>query len=68
MAARTESNVTATSPPYSKAKSHELSDVFDPRKPNETLQNLRPHPETGRLIDSHPGKRTKTMRVLCLGM
>ena len=32
-----------------------------------TIKNLKPHPETGRLIDSHPGKRTRPMRVLCLG-
>lgn len=43
-----------------------LLDTFDPRKIRE-LYNLKPHPETGRLIDSHPGKRTKPMRVLCLG-
>lgn len=31
------------------------------------IYNLKPHPQTGRLIDSHPGRRTREMRVLCLG-
>lgn len=31
------------------------------------IHNLKPHPTTGRLIESHPGTRTKPMRVLCLG-
>ena len=45
-----------------------LIDTFDPRASHDVLKNLRPHPTTGRLIDSHPGKRTKPMRVLCLGL
>lgn len=28
---------------------------------------LKPHSETGRVIDSHPGVRTIPMRLLCLG-
>ncbi|KAF4556677.1 Hypothetical protein D9617_1g085560 [Elsinoe fawcettii] len=43
-----------------------LLDTFDPRKTRE-IHNLLPHPTTNRLIDSHPGTRTKPMRVLCLG-
>lgn len=43
-----------------------LLDTFDPRRIKE-LHDLKPHPVTGRLIDSYPGKRTKPMRVLCLG-
>lgn len=31
------------------------------------LYNLRPDPQTGRLIDAHPGTRTRPMRLLCLG-
>ncbi|KAF5537856.1 hypothetical protein FMEXI_9678 [Fusarium mexicanum] len=31
------------------------------------LCNIKPHPITGRLIDSYPVTRTKPMRVLCLG-
>ncbi|OBS25390.1 hypothetical protein FPOA_05923 [Fusarium poae] len=31
------------------------------------LDNIKPHPITGRLIDSYPITRTKPMRVLCLG-
>lgn len=45
-----------------------LIDTFDPRASHDVLKNLQPHPTTGRLIDSHPGKRTRPMRVLCLGM
>lgn len=44
-----------------------LLDTFNPMKTKE-LYNIKPHPVTGRLIDSHPGKRTKPMRLLCLGM
>ncbi|KAH7120290.1 hypothetical protein B0J13DRAFT_457004 [Dactylonectria estremocensis] len=43
-----------------------MLDTFDPRKIRE-LYNLRPHPQTGRLIDSYPRTRTRPMRVLCLG-
>ena len=43
------------------------SDIFNPTKTKE-LYNIKPHAVTGRLIDSHPGKRTKPMKVLCLGM
>lgn len=43
-----------------------LIDTFDPRYIRE-VYNIKPHPETGRLIDNHPGRRTKPMRVLCLG-
>lgn len=35
---------------------------------NPEPYTLTPHPVTGRLIDSHPGKRTIPMRVLVLGM
>lgn len=45
-----------------------LIDTFDPRESKEAMKDLRPHPVTGRLIDSHSGKRAKPMRVLCLGM
>lgn len=31
------------------------------------IYHLKPHPQTGRLIDSHPGTRTRPMRLLCLG-
>lgn len=31
------------------------------------VANLKPHPQTGRLIDNHPGKRTREMKLLCLG-
>jgi hypothetical protein len=48
--------------------SQRFPDTFDPRKQNDILKNLQPHPVTGRLIDSHPGRRTKPMRVICLGM
>lgn len=40
--------------------------IIDPRATKE-IANLKPHPKTGRLIDSHPGKRTREMKVLCLG-
>ncbi|KAF4435736.1 hypothetical protein F53441_13440 [Fusarium austroafricanum] len=43
-----------------------LLDTFDPRKAHE-LDNIKPHPITGRLIDSYPMTCTKPMRVLCLG-
>lgn len=45
-----------------------LIDTFDPRKQHDVLKSLRPHPTTGRLIDAHPGTRSKPMRVICLGM
>ena len=44
-----------------------ILDTFDPRKATKELAGLKPHPETGRLIDSYPLRRTKPMRVLCLG-
>ena len=34
---------------------------------HKEIYNLRPHPQTGRLIDSHPGVRHREMRLLCLG-
>jgi hypothetical protein len=34
---------------------------------NPEVLNLSPHPVTGRLIDSHPGVRTRPMQVLVLG-
>ncbi|ENH75031.1 hypothetical protein FOC1_g10010415 [Fusarium oxysporum f. sp. cubense race 1] len=43
-----------------------LLDTFDSREAHE-LYNIKPHPITGRLIDSYPITRTKPMRVLCLG-
>ncbi|RGP70883.1 hypothetical protein FLONG3_7339 [Fusarium longipes] len=39
---------------------------FDSRKIRE-IDNIKPHPITGRLIDSYPVTRSKPMRVLCLG-
>lgn len=50
-----------------KKKVESLSDIWDARKTKE-IYNLTPHPDTGRLIDSHPGKRTVPMKVLLLGM
>ncbi|KAJ4257364.1 hypothetical protein NW762_008483 [Fusarium torreyae] len=52
--------------PISNKEQTTLLDTFDPRKTRE-LYNLKPHPKTGRLIDSYPVTRTKPMRVLCLG-
>ncbi|KAK6856535.1 NAD dependent epimerase/dehydratase [Apiospora arundinis] len=49
------------------ARQPQLLDSFDARKVKE-IYHLEPHPETGRLIDSHPGTRTRPMQVLCLGM
>ncbi|RKL16637.1 hypothetical protein BFJ70_g15013 [Fusarium oxysporum] len=43
-----------------------LLDTFDSRETHE-IYNIKPHPITGRLIDSYPVTRTKPMRVLCLG-
>ncbi|CEI62667.1 hypothetical protein FVEN_g5195 [Fusarium venenatum] len=43
-----------------------LSDSLGSFKMHE-LDNIKPHPITGRLIDSYPVTRTKPMRVLCLG-
>ncbi|KAF4494596.1 hypothetical protein FAGAP_9286 [Fusarium agapanthi] len=40
--------------------------TFNPPETHE-LCNIKPHPITGRLIDSYPVTRTKPMRVLCLG-
>jgi hypothetical protein len=34
---------------------------------NAEVLTLSPHPVTGRLIDSHPGVRTRPMQVLILG-
>jgi hypothetical protein len=34
---------------------------------NPEVLKLSPHPITGRLIDSHPGVRTRPMQVLVLG-
>ena len=34
---------------------------------NPEVLSLSPHPITGRLIDSHPGVRTRPMQVLVLG-
>lgn len=52
-------------PTNSKTGDPELT-LWDPSNSKE-IYNLRPHPATGRLIDSHPGTRTKPMRLLCLG-
>ncbi|KAF5713580.1 hypothetical protein FMUND_7820 [Fusarium mundagurra] len=41
-------------------------DIFNSPETHE-LYNIKPHPITGRLIDSYPVTRTKPMRVLCLG-
>ncbi|KAM0238983.1 hypothetical protein ACHAP5_008421 [Fusarium lateritium] len=43
-----------------------LLETIDSREAHE-LYNIKPHPITGRLIDSYPVHRTKPMRVLCLG-
>jgi hypothetical protein len=43
-----------------------LSDPLGSPKMPE-LDIIKPHPVTGRLIDSYPITRTKPMRVLCLG-
>ncbi|RBR25454.1 uncharacterized protein FIESC28_01692 [Fusarium coffeatum] len=43
-----------------------LSEIFDTRKLRQ-IDNIKPHPMTGRRIDSYPMARTKPMRVLCLG-
>ncbi|KAF2171476.1 hypothetical protein M409DRAFT_63732 [Zasmidium cellare ATCC 36951] len=51
----------------SNRKTKSLNDAWNPRATKETY-NLKPHPQTGRLIDNHPGKRTTPMRVLVLGM
>ena len=42
-----------------------LHDMRNTRNPE--VLNLSPHPVTGRLIDSHPGVRTRPMQVLVLG-
>lgn len=55
-----------TSAAKAKGKQTTLLDTFNPAHTKE-LYNLKPHPETGRLIDSYPRRRTKPMRVLCLG-
>ncbi|KAK4634603.1 hypothetical protein CLAFUW4_00150 [Fulvia fulva] len=52
---------------YDLAQPTSTPPVFNARKTKET-HNLKPHPVTGRLIDSHPGARTRPMRVLMLGM
>ncbi|SPJ73164.1 uncharacterized protein FTOL_02893 [Fusarium torulosum] len=43
-----------------------LLETMDSRKAHEHY-NIKPHPITGRLIDSYPIRRMKPMRVLCLG-
>lgn len=43
-----------------------LSEIFDTRKLRQ-IDNIKPHPISGRLIDSYPMARAKPMRVLCLG-
>ncbi|QPC71431.1 hypothetical protein HYE68_002183 [Fusarium pseudograminearum] len=43
-----------------------ISNSLDSSKMHE-LDSIKPHPITGRLIDSYPVTRTKPMRVLCLG-
>lgn len=48
------------------ARTKQLSDLIKPHELKETY-NLTPHPKTGRMIDNHPGIRTKPMRVLVLG-
>ena len=55
--------------PQTKASSTQavLGDTFNPHRTRETY-HIRPHPVTGRLIDSHPGTRTVPMRVLGLGI
>ncbi|KAF5549687.1 hypothetical protein FPHYL_9587 [Fusarium phyllophilum] len=42
------------------------NDTFNSSETHE-LYNIKPHPITGRLIDSYPVTRTNPMRVLCLG-
>lgn len=39
----------------------------DMRNQQKELLTLSPHPLTGRLIDSHPGVRTRSMEILVLG-
>lgn len=51
-----------------KKKIGSLKDAWDPRRDTKELYNLKPHPKTGRLIDSHPGTRTIPMKVLVLGL
>lgn len=43
-----------------------LLETIDSHKVHE-LNHIKPHPITGRLIDSYPIRRTKPMRILCLG-
>ncbi|KAK8109630.1 NAD dependent epimerase/dehydratase [Apiospora kogelbergensis] len=58
---------TPTTTSHVGGRQPDILDTFDARKVKE-IYNLEPHPETGRLIDSHPGTRTRPMKVLCLGM
>ncbi|KAK4506375.1 hypothetical protein PRZ48_000105 [Zasmidium cellare] len=51
-----------------KKKTESLNDAWDPRAAIKETYSLKPHPKTGRLIDSHPGKRTVPMKVLVLGL
>ncbi|KAF4343896.1 hypothetical protein FBEOM_2131 [Fusarium beomiforme] len=48
------------------SKETTLLGTFDLRMIQD-VSNIKPHPITGRLIDSYPLIRTKPMRVLCLG-
>lgn len=42
-----------------------FQDMYNTKNPE--VLTLSPHPVTGRLIDSHPGVRTRPMRLLVLG-
>jgi len=46
-----------------------MNDIFDDMRntKNPEVLSLSPHPVTGRLIDAHPGVRTRPMQVLVLG-
>ena len=47
------------------ATDHIVDDMRNTKNPE--VLSLSPHPVTGRLIDSHPGVRTRPMQVLVLG-
>ncbi|KAK3045956.1 hypothetical protein LTR09_012520 [Extremus antarcticus] len=67
MAPEAVATMAETLPAKAKSKQTTLADTIKPHRTRE-MYDIRPHPVTGRLIDSHPGTRTRPMRVLCLGI
>lgn len=66
MASRDQASPALAAKSAEKDGNTTLIDVFNPIKTKE-MYNIKPHPETGRLIDAYPVRRNKPMRVLCLG-